>query len=197
MNGIDVTVHPPGGFTNKVDMFACDQSGYAGCNSDWSLAAAGLAAAGSNEVVWADTDTTGTVYRLYAAGDAETDGDGDGLTDSHELFLHKTSISTNDSDGDTLLDGFEVDNDLDPNDATGEAGANGDPDGDGLRNAEEQALGTDPWTFNPQVVLGPGDVTIEFKSKFIGETSQHSTDAPPTAPSRAACGPASAAPRTG
>ena len=46
-----------------------------------------------------------------------------------------------DSDGDGLLDGFEVDNGFDPATAGDETE---DPDGDGLDNLGEQTAGTDP-----------------------------------------------------
>jgi hypothetical protein len=49
-----------------------------------------------------------------------------------------------DSDGDGLLDNWELAYGLDPARAAGNDGANGDPDGDGSTNAQEQLAGTDP-----------------------------------------------------
>ena len=49
-----------------------------------------------------------------------------------------------DSDGDGMPDEWEIDNGLDPMDGTGDNGADGDPDNDGLTNMEEYSLGTDP-----------------------------------------------------
>jgi hypothetical protein len=49
-----------------------------------------------------------------------------------------------DSDGDGLPDYWESGFGLSPFDASGDQGASGDPDGDGLTNAQERALGTDP-----------------------------------------------------
>ncbi len=46
-----------------------------------------------------------------------------------------------DTDGDGLPDGWEVQNDLDPLDAEGDHGPEGDPDGDGFDNALELELG--------------------------------------------------------
>src|SRR5262249_50666565 len=43
-----------------------------------------------------------------------------------------------------LADGWEAAHGLDPLLATGANGPQGDPDGDGLSNAREQLLGTDP-----------------------------------------------------
>ncbi len=42
-----------------------------------------------------------------------------------------------DTDNDGLPDGWEVDHNLDPNSNTGNNGATGDPDNDGLTNLEE------------------------------------------------------------
>jgi hypothetical protein len=74
-----------------------------------------------------------------AAGDPDTDG----LTNAEEL-ANGTDPNDSDSDDDTLPDGWEVDGGLDPNDDTGDNGAAGDPDADGLTNADELANGTDP-----------------------------------------------------
>jgi hypothetical protein len=52
--------------------------------------------------------------------------------------------NTIDSDGDGLPDWWEIDNGLDPYDPTGDNGADGDLDGDGLTNREEFEYNTDP-----------------------------------------------------
>ncbi len=65
-------------------------------------------------------------------GDAvcgSNDDDGDGLIDEDPYGW--------DSDGDGLSDGWEVANSLDPTDPTGDNGALGDPDGDGMANIYE------------------------------------------------------------
>ncbi|MFA5204914.1 MAG: LamG-like jellyroll fold domain-containing protein, partial [Lentisphaeria bacterium] len=49
-----------------------------------------------------------------------------------------------DSDGDGLPDGWEISHALDPYDASGENGASGDPDADGLSNYNEWLTGNDP-----------------------------------------------------
>lgn len=92
---------------------------------------------------------------LAATMDRVTDTDGDGIADASETgtgtFVDDWDTGTDpgntDSDADTLPDGWETDNGLDPNDdgSTNPAnGAAGDPDSDSYSNADEQAAGTDP-----------------------------------------------------
>jgi hypothetical protein len=92
-----------------------------------------------------------TVYLLWTderRGDAEVmflvinrDPDHDGLSNPEES-LAGTDPASPDTDGDGLLDGFEVTFGFDPL-GTNESG--GDPDGDGLNNLAEQEAGTSPW----------------------------------------------------
>ena len=55
-----------------------------------------------------------------------------------------TDVLGEDSDGDGLPDAWEILYGLDPHSAIGRDGANGDPDQDGLTNAQEFAAGTAP-----------------------------------------------------
>ena len=104
---------------------------------------------------------------------AGQDTDGDGLSDRMEITQYGTEFDNDDTDGDGLLDGWEVANGLDPlddgdadfgeiesstnpNDDDTNTGENnetfpdpdngpmGDPDRDGLPNAEEAEYGTNP-----------------------------------------------------
>ena len=69
------------------------------------------------------------------------------FTSSEGLRIFKGELSAgsdplaDDTDSDGLPDGWEVQNALDPLDAEGENGAEGDPDGDGFDNALELELG--------------------------------------------------------
>ena len=71
------------------------------------------------------------------------DTDGDGLDDGYER-QNCLSATNPDSDYDGLPDGWEVRYGLNPRDPTGEDGGARDYDGDGLSNAQEYALGTNP-----------------------------------------------------
>ena len=60
--------------------------------------------------------------------------------------IHAVRVATGspDEDGDGLPNDWELEYGLDPFDAAGNNGADGDPDADGATNAEELAMGTDP-----------------------------------------------------
>lgn len=95
----------------------------------------------------ADTDgdglSDGVEVGTYGGDPRLGDTDGDGLTDSQEVALG-TSLNNPDSDGDGLLDGWEVANQLNPLSSSGNDGAEGDIDGDGLTNLQEQSHGGNP-----------------------------------------------------
>ena len=83
--------------------------------------------------------------------DADSDDDGldDGVEDAdHDGAFERDDGETDPRDADTdnggESDGSEVDNDRDPLNAADDFGGNDDFDGDGLTNAEEAELGTDP-----------------------------------------------------
>jgi hypothetical protein len=95
----------------------------------------------------------------------DLDPDGDGLLSTEELALG-TNPDQPDSDGDGLPDGWEVGHHLDPLTGEGRDGAQGDPDGDGLRNAGEWAAGTapdDPHSALRLKVQRRADGNLEFR----------------------------------
>jgi hypothetical protein len=67
-----------------------------------------------------------------------------------------------DTDGDGLLDNWEIAHGLDPANALGGHGASGDPDGDGQHNADEQIAGTDPGDRNSVLRLSLTPVDSAF-----------------------------------
>ena len=93
------------------------------------------------------------------SSDANADNDEDGLDNLYE-YIYGTDPADEDTDGDGLPDGWEVkymtvdangkivDPSMDPLNASGKYGANGDPDGDGIRNIDEYTYGSDPTVFD-------------------------------------------------
>ncbi|MBT3191999.1 MAG: hypothetical protein HN341_05540 [Verrucomicrobia bacterium] len=86
--------------------------------------------------------------------DPSTDTDGDGLTDYEEYYNYGTSPTTNDTDGDSMLDGWEVFYTNACEATTNVVDAGEDYDLDGLTNLEEHNL--DPQT-DPENADSDGD----------------------------------------
>ncbi|WP_193213482.1 hypothetical protein [Luteolibacter marinus] len=96
----------------------------------------------------------GAEKNTYGSDPLLVDTDEDGLTDYQEVNgldaegnvtgFGPTSPIAGDSDDDLLSDLWELSNNLDPNDGTGDNGDFGDPDSDGLDNYGEQDAGTNP-----------------------------------------------------
>jgi len=77
--------------------------------------------------------------KVYVAESAQ-DSDGDGLSDYAENAVWMTNATLNDTDGDGLLDGWEIDHGADPLNASD---MGGDTDGDMLADYLEARYGTD------------------------------------------------------
>ena len=122
-----------------------------------------------NDESGVDTDGDGlTNLQEQTAGSnpRNADSDGDGLSDSAEFLTHHTNPLVADTDGDGMTDKQETDTNydpldpdmdrdgmsdgwenahgLDPQDSTGDDGADGDPDNDGLSNIDEYLNGANP-----------------------------------------------------
>ncbi|RJS47592.1 hypothetical protein [Nocardioides cavernaquae] len=100
----------------------------------------------------ADTDndglTDGAEVNTHGTKPLDADTDDDGLKDGAEVNTHGTDPKDPDTDNGGVKDGAEVaagTNPLDGSDDAALLAPGADPDGDGLTNAEEKALGTDPF----------------------------------------------------
>lgn len=105
-NGMLLTLAYPDGFTNRVDFFTCTNL----VDFWWDLAATTNVNASTNWIEWLDGSPPD--FRLYAAGNAdtnaETDPDGDSLTWAREMFLYHSSPTNYDTDGDGSSDYTEA-----------------------------------------------------------------------------------------
>ncbi len=94
---------------------------------------------------------TSNPFDAAATDPTDPDSDNDGLDDFEEngslntLFGGApTNPNSTDTDADMLPDKWEIDNQLDPNDDSGDNGKTGNPDGDPFDNLEEFNRGSDP-----------------------------------------------------
>jgi glucose/arabinose dehydrogenase len=95
------------------------------------------------------TDHTGQIGGVAIVGhvtSVDVDAAGELYLVRQDGVINKLTLldMTTDTDGDGLPDAWEVRFGLDPQDAMGENGPNGDPDGDGVTNLQEFLNGTDP-----------------------------------------------------
>ncbi len=87
----------------------------------------------------------GDEVKIYETDPNQKDTDGDGLEDGEEVNTYGTDPLDTDTDDGGVDDGTEVDTDgTDPLDGSDDNVGSGDSDGDGLSDAEEEDLGTDP-----------------------------------------------------
>ena len=112
----------------------------------------------TNEIWSCDTNRTLTVSSAFFQLGTRADNDGDGLIDTWEKFFHGTNPHLVDTDGDTMPDGWEVSNGLNPLDYFDSIL---DLDEDGIPNVYEFHNDTNPRVPDsedvPLLVVGEGD----------------------------------------
>jgi len=132
----------PGAYaaTNLPTLTNYTVSAYRDTNGDMMMDTWEAQGAYTNNPIWLTNSVTNVNIVLTHP---TTDTDSDGLTDYDEVNIYLTNPNTNDTDGDSMLDGWEVQYPLAVNplvpDADGDA-----PDADGLINSNEHVLGTNP-----------------------------------------------------
>ena len=104
-----------------------------------------------------------------------SDTDNDGILDSEELAINTSPFSADD-DLDGLPDGWEIQYSLNPKSASGNHGANGDLDGDFLRNLDEYRAGSSPLhsdTDNDGLldIQEFGGVALQYNASWISTPS--------------------------
>jgi len=88
--GIRMAIGYPNNFTNRLDVFTCNDL----LQYVWTFAKKELSTTGTNEIAWVDTNywiASGPPIRLYAAGNADKDTDGDGYSDAREMMVYQTN----------------------------------------------------------------------------------------------------------
>ncbi len=94
--GIRMAIGYPNTFTNRLDVFTCNDL----LQYVWTFAQKELSTTGTNEISWLDTNywvASGPPARLYAAGNADLDTDGDGYADAREIMVYQTCYTNADS----------------------------------------------------------------------------------------------------
>jgi hypothetical protein len=140
---------------------------FLGLERVWSLAYSNLLLTGATRTVWLDTRPMGLdaqtnpTHRFYGFG-SNVDTDNDGLNDGNELFISHTDRENADTDGDGLPDGWEVQNGLNPNNASD---ASLLLPNTAVNYLTAYQLGLNVTGQYTVVTLGPSDVQIAYKAR--------------------------------
>jgi len=126
-NEVEVGVYFPVNYTNAVDVFVSTSL----VDWDWSLFT-NVSSVGISEFTWIDEAASNAPSHFWVAARSDIDTDGDGLSDSVEIYLYSTDPGNTDTDGDGISDFDEIQNGTNPLFA--------DSDGDGMGDAAEVAL---------------------------------------------------------
>jgi len=98
----DLSTYPTNCYTNRLEFFTCADliDGYFDSEAITNVSST------TNWIEWVDTEATGTnvPIRFYAAGNADLDSDGDGLTDAREKYMYHSCRTNEDTDYDGLND---------------------------------------------------------------------------------------------
>ncbi|MEE9368217.1 MAG: hypothetical protein V3V05_05060, partial [Pontiella sp.] len=100
---IDLELKWPVGFTNGLEIFACENL----LSNDWRIVSPRLSTTGLDSIIWQDSSTN-LAMRFFQSGDADTDTDGDFLTDAQEIIITKSDVQKTDTDNDGLTDREEI-----------------------------------------------------------------------------------------
>lgn len=108
-DGLNVVISAPGGFTNRVEIYACSNL----LSGNWRVVTENLRPSSRNPAQWyTEVDDVG----FFVVGNMDVDSDGDGLPDAREKYIYKTNPYMWDSDGDGVSDDEEMGRGTDPND---------------------------------------------------------------------------------
>jgi len=135
IDGTNVTVFAPEGFTNRVEIFRTGSL----TSNIWTIAVQELLPVSTNPATW--TVSSPGTCGFFRCGNMDVDTDGDSLPDARESIVHKTLPNDPDTDGDQMPDGWELQYGFNP---LLYYDGKFDYDSDGLSNADEYLNGTYP-----------------------------------------------------
>ncbi len=103
-NGVELTIGLPADWTNRLDVLVSDDL----VPLFWRWRATLDDATNGLSFSWVDTNAPAIDRTFVVLGNADIDGDGDGLSDATELYVTKTSPTNSDTDGDGFNDYDEI-----------------------------------------------------------------------------------------